>query len=179
MPVLEISPNKVAPALVLDLDGAVRVSRGGHETIQGIEDVLLLPDVEERLAAFRREGLLILGLTSDASVAFGTKTAAHVAAEHKAMIDQFKNGEPFHFIMTCYHHPKGTKFPYNYRSLLQMPGPGMLAVAETYLWRHGYVIDWNNSLFVGSTQRSEECARWCEITFIHANDFFHRGGTHS
>ena len=62
--------------------------------------------------------------------------------------------------------------PYNYRSLLRKPYTGMLALLEVEAWNEGFIIDWNNSIFVGDNEVDRDCAFNAGIKFIWADKFF-------
>jgi D-glycero-D-manno-heptose 1,7-bisphosphate phosphatase len=64
--------------------------------------------------------------------------------------------------------------PYNYRSLLRKPDIGMLALMEYELFDEGYIVDWDNSLFVGDRPEDQECAKRAGLSFHWAWDFFGR-----
>lgn len=168
-----IGPGKVAPALCLDLDETVRYSKKG-EFINKPEDVALYDGVEERIWQYRDEGYLIFGITNQGGVAFGYKTPPENDAELDAMIALFERGNPFHIIKVCFHHEKGTVEPYKHRSLLRKPAIGMLALCEVEAYEAGYIVDWENSLFVGDRPEDEQCAINAGISFQWANDFFRR-----
>lgn len=163
---------KVRPALCLDLDGTIRYSITG-EFINSYEDIRLFPDVEEALWQYRDEGWLIFGITNQGGVAFGHKTPVSNDLEIQATIKAFHRN-PFHFIKACYHHPGGSIFPYNYRSLLRKPAIGMLAICEVEAFQAGYVVDWSKSLMVGDRPEDQQLAKNAGIKFAWAWEFFGR-----
>ena len=170
-----IQHGRVAPALVLDLDGTVRRHRDDEAGfINRAEDVALYADVEETLWRYRDEGHLILGVTNQGGVAFGFKTPESFWEELEAMEHLWERGDPFHSIKACFHHPGGTVAPYVTRSLLRKPQHGMLALMEYELYSQGYVVDWDRSLFVGDRPEDEACAAGAGIPFRWAWDFFSR-----
>lgn len=164
---------KIAPALCLDLDGTVRYSKSGT-FINGPDDVALYPDVEGRLWEYREKDFLVFGVSNQGGVAYGYKTRQQVLEELDATLTLFTRN-PFHLLKMCYHHPEGTVFPYNKRSLLRKPDIGMLALIEFEAIQEGYVVDWDQSLFVGDRPEDEECARNARIPFRWADEFFGRG----
>lgn len=159
-------------ALCLDLDGTVRYSRNGT-FIEKPDDIALFPDVEAKLWEYRDKDYLILGVSNQGGVAYGYKTPAQANAEVEVMCGLFQR-DPFHIIKQCFHHEEGTVPPYNIRSLFRKPGTGMLALMEVELYEEGYIVDWDNSLFVGDRQEDEECARNAGIPFQWAERFFNR-----
>lgn len=169
---LMIGPSKVKPALCLDLDGTVRYSKSG-KFINGPEDIALFDGVEAKIWEYRNNGYLIFGITNQGGVAYGYKTPMDNEAELDAMIALF-NKDPFHIIKACYHHEKGTVEPYRHRSLLRKPDIGMLALCEYDAFEAGYIVDWENSIFVGDRPEDERCARNAKIEFKWSDIFFER-----
>jgi D-glycero-D-manno-heptose 1,7-bisphosphate phosphatase len=166
-----IGPGKLRPALCLDLDGTVRYSKAG-KFINKPEDIALFDGVEGKIREYRDKGYLIFGITNQGGVAFGIKTPMDIKAELDAMIALFENGNPFHIIKACYHHEDGKIEPYKHRSLLRKPGVGMLAICESDAFEAGYIVDWDNSIFVGDRPEDEQCATRAGIPFQWADMFF-------
>jgi D-glycero-D-manno-heptose 1,7-bisphosphate phosphatase len=162
----------IKPALCLDLDGTIRHSKSG-EFINGPLDVALFPDVEAKLWEYRKKGYLIFGISNQGGVAYGFKSFLTNDQEIEATINLFKEN-PFHIVKCCFHHPKGSIEPWNHRSLLRKPDIGMLVLCEVEAFDLGYVIDWDNSLFVGDRLEDEQCAERAGLRFISANEFFGR-----
>lgn len=161
-------------ALCLDLDGTIRHSKSGEEFIQGATDVALLFDnVEERIWQYRDKGYLIFGITNQGGVALGFKTPGECSAEIIATRSLFRH-DPFYDVFYCYYHEGGNVEPYNFRSLLRKPDIGMLVMCEIKAWVDGYIIDWDNSLFVGDRPEDELCAKNAKVSFRWAWEFFGR-----
>lgn len=169
-PMVVVVPDEVKPALCLDLDGTVRCSKSGG-FIQGPDDIVLLPNVEEKIWEARRAGYLIFGVSNQGGVAFGIKTFLDIEAELSATLALFQKN-PFHVVKQCYHHPDGKIHPYKYRSLLRKPDIGMLALCEVDAYDNGFVVDWPRSLFVGDRPEDKECAKRAGVGFRWAWDFF-------
>ena len=173
-----IQHGRKAPALVVDLDGTVRFCKDDPEGfINEAEDVALYDGVEGVLWKHRDNGSLILGASNQGGVAFGFKTPQDFMAELDAMDELWERGNPFHIIKACYHHAEGDVVPYNARSLLRKPAYGMLALMELEAFREGYIIDWDESLFVGDRQEDRTCAEAAGIDFEWADSFFGREAT--
>lgn len=158
------------PALCLDWDGTIRRSKSGHKIIKNWEDIELIPGVEDQINWYKKAGYLIIGISNQGGVAFGYKLPMEIERERDATLELFKLN-PFHIIKMCYHHEEGSINPYNFRSILRKPNTGMLAIAEFDAYNAGYILDWNNSLFVGDRPEDEQCAKNADIKFMHINEF--------
>lgn len=165
-------PNKLTPALCLDLDGTIRYSKTG-DFISSPDDIALYPGAEAKIWKYRDNGFLIFGVTNQGGVAYGFKTPADNDAEIEATIRLFERN-PFHVIKACLHMVGGKVEPYNHRSLLRKPQIGMLALCEIDAWAQGYIVDWDHSLIVGDRPEDEHLARNASISFQWAWDFFGR-----
>jgi D-glycero-D-manno-heptose 1,7-bisphosphate phosphatase len=165
-------PDQLKPALCLDLDGTVRYSKSG-KFINKPQDIALFDGVEEKIWEYRKAGYLIFGITNQGSVAYGLKTPADYEAEIETMLGLFKLN-PFHIIKCCFHHENGKTEPYNHRSLLRKPGTGMLVLCEIDAWEAGFIVDWDNSLFVGDRLEDKQCALNADVEFQWAHKFFNR-----
>jgi len=163
-------PLEIRPALCLDLDGTIRTSKS-NRFIQSPEDIELLLGVEEKVWEYREKGYLIFGITNQGGVAHKHKTPERNLSEIRATRELFER-DPFHSVKYCYHMEGGSISPYNYRSLLRKPFTGMLALLEIEAWNEGFVIDWDNSIFVGDSDVDEECAENAGIEFHWADSFF-------
>lgn len=156
-------------ALVLDLDGTVRRSKSGAKFIKDAEDIEIIPSVLERVAWFRREGYLIIGVSNQGGVAHGIKTEQQVRAEIAKTHLLLDNA--FDSVLFC-PFMEGGKGVYARRSLLRKPNYGMLAAAEARFFNEKKIcIDWDNSLFVGDSHEDELCAAHASIAFCHIKDF--------
>lgn len=168
-PMADIRSLKRVPVLLVDLDGTIRYSSNGT-FINHPDEVKLYDGVEEKLWGFRDAGYLIAAVSNQGGVAFGYKTPEGNRSELARMVELFDRN-PFHFIKTCYHHPDGTVWPYNVRSLLRKPDIGMLALIEVSAFEDGYVIDWDRSLFVGDRDEDYQCAKRAGVPFQWAWEF--------
>lgn len=169
--VTNLAPNmKVVKALCLDFDGTIRRSKSGATFIKNFEDIELMPGIEKLIWQYRQLGYLIFGISNQAGVAHGFKMPFEIEAEMEATKKLFKEN-PFHLIKWCYHDGKGKIAPYNKRSLGRKPDIGMLYEMEVDSWKHGYIIDWDNSLFVGDRPEDEECAKRAGVPFRHIDSF--------
>lgn len=66
---------------------------------------------------------------------------------------------------------KGKVEPFNHRSLGRKPDIGLLFEMESDSYTAGYIVDWDNSLFVGDRPEDEECAERAGISFRHIDHF--------
>lgn len=169
--VTNLDPHmKVVPALVLDFDGTIRRSKTGQTFIKNFKDIELMPGIEKLIWRYRNLGWLILGISNQAGVAHGVKLPMEIENEMDATFKLFTEN-PFHIAKHCYHDGKGKIEPYNHRSLCRKPDVGMLAIMEKEAFDHKYVIDWDNSLFVGDRPEDELCANRAGIPFRHIDSF--------
>lgn len=162
---------QVKKALILDFDGTIRRSKSGRTFIESPEDVELIPNMGKWIWRYRDMGWLIFGVTNQAGVAHGYKTVEQVQLEMDTTLKLFRKGNPFDAIECCMSDGKGTKEPYNHRSLCRKPDIGMLVFHEQNAFKNGYIIDWDNSLFVGDRPEDEECAKRSGVPFRHIDHF--------
>ncbi len=161
---------KLQPALCLDWDGTIRVSKSGKQFISDDTDISLMPGIEEKIWTYRNTGYLIIGISNQGAVSFGYKRPSHIEREMEATLKLFRRN-PFHIVKMCYHMEGGKVEPFNHRSMLRKPNIGMLALAEFEAWNAGYMIDWDNSVFVGDRPEDEQCAANANIKFVHIDNF--------
>ena len=164
------------PVLYLDFDGTIRIPKDEeHKFIESPEDIVLIEGVEDQIWRYKKKGFLIVGITNQGGVACGFKTREQIGQEVGATLALFKGRgqipHPFDHIETCFHHPGGNVWPYGVRSLSRKPGYGMLVQAEGKLYAQGYVVDYNNSLFVGDMEADRLCAQSADVRFMWAEDF--------
>lgn len=161
--------HKLVPALCLDLDGTIRRSKT-QVFIKDVEDIELIPGIEKIIHKYKDMGYLIFGISNQGGVAHGFKSTEDINDEIEATTNLFENN-PFHSISYCFHDNKGSVEPFNHRSLLRKPDIGMLVLAELEAWENGFIVDWDNSLFVGDRPEDEQCAKNAGISFRHADEF--------
>jgi HAD superfamily hydrolase (TIGR01662 family) len=89
-------------AVLLDLDGTVRVTRSGAPYPRTPDDVVLLPGRRERLSALHEQGWLLLGVSNQSGVGSGHVSAEAVEACFEATRSAL--GLPFP-IKWCPHPP--------------------------------------------------------------------------
>lgn len=169
--------KEIRKALVLDFDGTIRRSKSGKTFIEGPQDIELIPGIEKWILRYRQLGYLIFGLSNQGGVAHGFKSWQVCNVEMEATFGLFKNGNPFHAVKWCMHDGKGKVFPWNMRSLGRKPDIGLLFEMESESYDAGYIVDWDNSLFVGDRPEDEECAKRAGIPFRHIDHFLTQSHT--
>lgn len=167
--VLSHDDYKTAKAIFTDLDGTVRYSNSGT-FINKPEDIVLYRNVEKILWEYKNKGYLIFGVTNQGGVAFRIKTIQGVYNEIRVMRGIFVN-DPFDGVICSFNHEKG-KPPFNKRSLLRKPGIGMIATFEWMAIERGFILDLDNSIFVGDRPEDKECSSRAGIPFHEARVFF-------
>ena len=160
------------PALCLDLDGTIRYSKNG-KFINHPDDVVLFTGVEQKIWEYRNKGYLIFGITNQAGVAFGYKSAEENELEVQRTLDLFEEN-PFDLVQSSYGHPKAPLPTYRHNTLLRKPYYGMLVLCEVEVKKKGILVDWEKSIFVGDRPEDEGCAQAAGLTFIEADTFFGR-----
>ena len=161
---------EVKSALCLDFDGTIRYSKTGN-FINHPDDIVLFPSVEEKIWEYRNNGYLIFGITNQGGVAFGFKSVEDIKMQNLRTVDLFDN-DPFHIIQVSYAHEKGRVANYKYKSLLRKPSYGMLVLCEVKARDLGFIVDWDNSIFVGDRDDDKFCAETAGIEFKSAYEFF-------
>lgn len=165
---------RIRKALCLDLDGTVRRNKEHKNShINHPDEIELMPGIEEIIYKYRGEDYLVLGVTNQAGIAHGFKTVEGCQEEIERTRAIFKM-DPFHDVVFCPFDAKGSVFPYNVRSLCRKPGYGMLAQLEMRMATRGYIIDWDNSLFVGDRPEDEGCANAAGVRFEHIDTFLNK-----
>lgn len=169
--ITNLNPSmRVRPALCLDFDGTIRRSKSGETFIKNYKDIELIPYVETIIQRYRLFGWLIFGITNQAGVAHGFKLPMEIELEIEETMNLF-NPNPFHIVKSCYHDSKGSIEPYCHRSLCRKPDIGLLALMEAEAFQAKYIVDWDNSLFVGDRPEDEQCAKNAGIKFHHIDEF--------
>lgn len=172
---------KIMPALILDLDGTVRRTKSGDPFIKDINDIELMPGIEDIIWMYRDAGYFIAGASNQAGVAHGFKHPQVIMDEFNKTFSLFKKN-PFHTIRTCFNDSKGKVLPYNVRSLCRKPDIGMLAIIEHECQQNGIIINWDKSIFVGDRDDDRLCALNAKIEFHFIDKFLimkHNVGSHS
>lgn len=164
------SSHRLTPALCLDFDGTIRRSKSGKTFIENHKDIELMPNIENLIWLYRNAGWLIFGISNQAGVAHAFKLPMEIELEMDTTLELFQKN-PFHIVKFCYHDAKGKIEPYCHRLLLRKPDIGMLALMESEAYKSLYIVDWDNSLFVGDRPEDEQCANNAHIKFRHIDSF--------
>jgi D-glycero-D-manno-heptose 1,7-bisphosphate phosphatase len=145
----------VRRAVFLDRDGVITaaVVRGGKPYPPArLEDVEILPGVEQALADLRQAGYLLVVVTNQPDVARGTQTREVVDAIHARLTAAL----PLDAVYCCFHDAAD-------RCACRKPAPGLLLDAARDLG-----IDLPASIMVGDRWRDVEAgaAAGCRTVFI-------------
>lgn len=164
----------IMPLLAVDMDGAIRRSKAGHQFVHGKEDVEIIPGVEEKLLECVEGGWLVCLVTNQGGVAFGFRSAESMQEEIEYTLALFKQN-PFHAVYACFHHPGGRDPIFARRTLQRKPDYGMLVLAERDAYMDYQVfIDWENSCVVGDREEDRQLAVNAGIRYCPPSVFFGR-----
>jgi histidinol-phosphate phosphatase family protein len=151
-------PGADGRALLLDLDGTVRETRGGPPFPVHPDDVHLMPRRKTILQRYVEAGWRLLGVTNQAGAALGQLTEEQVQACCDRTADLL--GLPID-ISYC-PHPAGA-----IKCWCRKPLPGM---GVAFLRK--YALDPDRCLMVGDRPSDEAFARNLGVPFRWADDFF-------
>jgi D-glycero-D-manno-heptose 1,7-bisphosphate phosphatase len=164
---------KIKKALILDLDGTIRRNKNDHKSfINNAEEIELIPGIVDAIAHFKSRGYLIGVMTNQGGVAFGFKTEEDVHTELIKTLSLFPGGvNPFNCILVATQHEGGKVSPYNMRSMLRKPAPGMFAIFEYNAGLSGFKVDWDRSYYVGDRDEDKQAAAAANIAYYHIDAF--------
>lgn len=150
-----IGCTRVRRAVFLDRDGVINRAfvRGGKPyPPASLDELEILPGVEQALAALRKEGFLLVVVTNQPDVARGSTAKQVVEAINAALGAQL----PIDEFRTCF-HDLGDDCD------CRKPKPGALLAAAAH-----YDIDLYDSFMVGDRWRDTEAGRraGCRTLFI-------------
>ncbi len=160
-------------ALIMDADQTIRRNKNEPTGfINEPDDVELMPGIEALMWKYRRLGYLVAVVSNQGGVAAGHIRPQDAEAIMDRTVQLFEKN-PIQIFKMCYSMPPplGTVKPYNLRSLCRKPDIGMLVLVEVEAWHSGYVIDWDNSLFVGDREEDETCANRAGMRYKHIDAF--------
>lgn len=154
-------------ALFVDLDGTIRETKTGRPHPVKAWDQRLKAGVKEKVAAYKSEGHLIVGVTNQGGVAYGMLTEDDVKAINEHVATALLP-DTFDLILYCPFHPRGRVEAYRKDADCRKPKPGMAFEARDRLG-----IDLGASTMVGDMATDEAFARNAGIgTFCWAAEFF-------
>jgi D-glycero-D-manno-heptose 1,7-bisphosphate phosphatase len=151
----ESAKPAVRRAVFLDRDGVLNranVVDGKPQPPASVDDLELLPGVEEGCRQLHEAGLLLIVVTNQPDVARGTQTMATVEALNRELSSRL----PLDEIRVCPHDDAD-------RCDCRKPAPGLLLDAA-----RDHEIDLENSVMVGDRWRDVEAGRraGCKSVFI-------------
>jgi len=147
-----------SPALLLDLDGTLRRTRGPRPFPIRPDEVELLPGRREVLARWLADGYRLFGVSNQAGVALGQLTDDDVRACAERTVALL--GLPID-VRWCPHPARPV------RCWCRKPLPGMgVELVE------GQGLDPGRTIMVGDRASDEGFARALGVSFAHAEDFF-------
>ncbi|MCB9506219.1 MAG: HAD-IIIA family hydrolase [Myxococcales bacterium] len=147
-----------ARALLLDLDGTLRVTRSGAPYPSSPSDVQVLPRRAEILARYRDDGWLLCGVSNQSGVAAGRLTEADVAACVAATLAQL--GVEL-TVRWCPHAATGST------CWCRKPRPGLAVALAREL-----SLDLSLCTVVGDQESDAALAHGVGASFVHSRDFF-------
>lgn len=171
--------------LILDMDGTVRIKRGGTPgdikagLIQSPDDQEIIPGAAKAIESYVKEGWLIVGCSNQGGVAAGKKTLESCFKEqrhtlkvvpqlHKIYFCPDYEGKQLGIVMRGHHHLMEVEKDDPYFGFLQSfrkPEPGMIQYIKT---SH----ECDRLLFVGDRPEDEQAAEKAGIDFQWAKDWW-------
>jgi D-glycero-D-manno-heptose 1,7-bisphosphate phosphatase len=133
-------------AVFLDRDGVLNravVREGKPYPPASVDELEILPDVPEALAALKAEGFLLLVVTNQPDVARGTQQRSVVESIHQAL----RVSLPIDDFFVCYHDDRNA-------CLCRKPKPGLLLQAAAQ-----YGLDLSACYLIGDRWRDIEAGQ--------------------
>lgn len=168
--------------LILDMDGTVRIKKGGTPGdinagfIQYPKDQEIIPGADKAIESFHKEGWLIVGASNQGGVAAGKKSLDSCFKEQRYTLQLVPQLHKIYFcpdyegrqlgIVYRSHHRLATPSEY-FTDLpsFRKPEPGMLEYIKL-------THDSNKLLFVGDRPEDEQAAAKAGIDFKWAKDWW-------
>jgi len=157
----------LAQAVFLDRDGVLDALiynplTREYESPHRLEDLEMLPRIEEPLKLLQEKGFLLFLVSNQPSYAKGKTTLENIHAIHDKMHEQLiKAGIFFTEYYYCYHHPEGIKAGYSGPCQCRKPSPYFLLQA-----RDKYKLDLSRSWMVGDQGRDIACGKAAGVKTI-------------
>lgn len=156
-------PDWTHKALLLDVDGTLRVTHSGEIYPRSAEDVNVLPDRREVLERWVAAGYKLFFVSNQSGIASGKVSEADVEKAFEKTIADL--GVPVEEVCYCPHRA----FPVV--CFCRKPMPGM----AVYLMRK-YALDPDKLVMVGDMASDKEFAEGLSITYYDDASFFADGG---
>lgn len=164
------------PVLWIDIDGTVRhgPSERGGRFVNEPEDVVIFAEVPRLLAAYRRAGWRVVGVSNQGGIALGHVTLEQALLTMRRTIELCKldgNQHPFDKIAICRHHPEADD-PEMAVCWCRKPRIGLLVESGLDLAKcFGEIYPPHMGLFVGDMEDDRRCAENAGLRFMTAADW--------
>ncbi len=150
--------GRTNPALLLDFDGTLRVTKSGEKYPRTPDDVAVIPGRAEALRAWAAKGYKLLGVSNQGDVARGRLTADEARACFARTVELLGVDIEVAF---CPHNPA----PIDCWCRKPMPGLGV-----AYIERHA--LDRAQTIMVGDMTTDRTFAARCGVRYEDAAAFF-------
>lgn len=168
-PIVMRATEKRTSLLVLELDGAVRLSETElGRPIRSLADVQIHDGAVERMKEWKfGGGGRIIGVCNTPDIALGRLTMDQLGTIMKRTYDL--TGALFDKIAFCVHHPDATD-PEMGRCWCRLPSPGLIIESAIPLAHHNReMYPPCIGLFVGASTDGEQCAKLAGFPFKPAS----------
>jgi len=140
----KVENGKVKVAF-FDADSTLRVSRSGSVSANSVDDVIILPNVIDKLESLTRDGYLIAIVSNQGGVSAGIITMETADGALRNTINQIEQGSNIVKIHS-YDFAEGRK-----GDSFRKPNTGMGDALAKNLAKMNLSIDWENSFMVGDS----------------------------
>ena len=147
-------------AILLDIDGSVRITKSGKPCPSDPEDIEILPNTKEILEFYKNQGYLLLGVSNQGGISQGYVSKEQVEAcfqrtqELLGLEIEIKYCPHPVYPISCFCRKPGTEF-------------GMYFVSK-------YKLNPKDCVVVGDMESDKAFAANCGFQFAWADDFFKR-----
>ncbi|HMO35389.1 MAG TPA: aldo/keto reductase [Gemmatales bacterium] len=153
------NPAYTQKALLLDVDGTLRITKSGELYPRDPDDQEILPNRSAVLQRYKDDGYLIFFVSNQSGIASGQVSQASVESAFQ------KTAELLDVSITeiCYcPHPA---FPVNCYCRKPLPGMGVYLLEK-------YELAWDELIVVGDMKSDQEFAEQLNLQYIPAETFF-------
>ena len=160
---IELGPEYVNKALILDYDGTLRICKSGAKYPVDDRDIEILPRRKEVLAAKKAEGWLLLGASNQSGCARDPQEEGYLSeATARLCFDETNRllGQDIDYLFA----PDKAGVPYTYWRKPQ-PGMGVVFIEK-------YKLDPAKCIMVGDFKSDKTFAARCGFKYEEANEFF-------